>query len=225
MSVTLNFEPKSFTLPGLGIEVTETVIVTWGIMAVLIVGSYFSTRKLKDIPINEVPDRRRGVLELLVESIVSLVESTMGKDKRGFAPYMGTITLYIVLANTVGLIGLRPPTADLNTTFALSTLTFICIHYYSIKSKGLWDYLKGYLEPFVLFLPMNIIGEISTPFSMAFRLFGNMMGGTAIMALIYAALPIIFPILPHMYFDIFSGVIQTFIFVMLTMTFISGGID
>lgn len=221
----MEFAPKRFPIPGTGIEISETVITTWGIMLVLILFSYLATRRLRNIPIDETPDRRRGALELLVEGVIALVESSMGKGRRGFAPYMGTLALYLVIANLTGLIGIRPPTADLNTTLGLATLTFIAIHYYGIKAKGLFRYLKGFTEPFFLLLPMNLVSEVATPFSMAFRLFGNMVGGFIIMALIYAVAPAIIPIIPHMYFDIFAGVIQAFIFVMLTMTFISMSMD
>ncbi len=221
----MDFAPKRFFIPGTGIQISETVTTTWGIMLVLVIFSCLATRKLKDIPIHEVPDRRRGALELLVESLVNLVESTMGKERRGFTPYMGTLVLYLLIANLIGLIGIRPPTADLNTTLCLSTLTVTAVQYYGLKEKGLIRYLKGYLEPFVLFLPMNIMGEISPLISMGFRLFGNIIGGLIIMTMIYNVVPLLLPILPHMYFDIFSGVIQTFIFVMLTMTFISIAMD
>ena len=133
--------------------------------------------------------------------------------------------IFLVVANLVGLLGLRPPTADLNTTLGLATISFILIQGTGLKSKGLWGYIKGLFEPFALMFPLNVISEISTPFSMAFRLFGNILGGMIIMALIYSVVPILVPVFPHVYFDLFSGVIQAFIFTMLTMVFVSMASD
>ena len=132
-----------------------------------------------------------------------------------------------------------PPTADLNTTLSLALMTFFLIHYNGIKSNGIGSYLKGYTEPMKLITPINIIGEIATPISLSFRLFGNLVGGMIIMSLIYSGLasvsqglgigvPILqfgIPVVLHGYFDLFSGLLQTFIFAMLTMIFVSGKMD
>jgi F-type H+-transporting ATPase subunit a len=202
-----------------GFPITEVVTTTWIIMLVLIVFGWLGGRNLK-----KIPSTFQNIIELIVDSINKLTETTMGGDKLGFAPYMGTLALFLAIANLSGLLGIRPPTADLNTTFALSLLTFIAVQYFGIKSKGK-DYFKGFIEPFVLMFPLNVIGELANPISLSFRLFGNILGGLIIMALIYSAAPIIAPILPHIYFDLFSGVLQTFIFVMLTMVFISMAMD
>lgn len=199
-----------------GTGVTETVTTTWIIMVVLVVFAVISTRKFQD-----VPDPLQNIVEILVESIENLTKTTMGENKMGFAPYMGTLALYLLMANLAGLAALRPPTADLNTTMALSIITFISIHYYGMKVKGVGRYLKGFAEPIFFLLPLNIIGELATPLSLSFRLFGNILGGVVIMYLLYGVVPVLVPILPHMYFDLFAGVLQTFIFVMLSMVFIS----
>jgi F-type H+-transporting ATPase subunit a len=199
-----------------GIPITETVTTTWLIMAALVIVSIIITKRLE-----MVPKGKQNIAEIIVEGVVWLVDSTMGPGNHKFIPYIGTLVLYLLFANLIGLIGLRPPTADLNTTLALSSITFFCIHFFGMKSQGVLPYLKGFTEPMFFLLPLNIIGELATPFSLAFRLFGNILGGTIIMALLYSFAPILVPILPHMYFDIFAGVIQTFIFAMLTMTFIS----
>lgn len=203
-----------------GMEITETVTTTWLIMALLVIFAYISTRALE-----EIPRGVQNVVELFVESIENLTASTMGRDKLGFAPYMGTLAMYITAANLAGLFALRPPTADLNTTLALSFITFISIHYFGMKRKGAVKYLKEFAQPMPLLLPLNIIGELSTPISLSFRLFGNMLGGVIIMYLLYQAIPIIIPILPHVYFDLFAGILQSFIFVMLSMVFISLAMD
>lgn len=205
--------------------ISGTVTITWGIMAFLMIGLYLLAKALEQKPVEKPPGPVENLTELMVEGVTWLVEGTMGKKRLGFLPYIGALAFYLLVANLVGLIGITPPTSDLNTTLALASITFVNIQYYGLKRKGLRNYLKGFIEPIPLLLPLNIISEIALPFSMAFRLFGNMLGGVIIMGLIYRFAPILVPIIPHMYFDIFSGIIQTFIFVMLTMTFISVALD
>lgn len=218
-----------------GVPITETITTTWIIMAVLIVGSIILTRNL-----NRIPSGIQNVVELVVGGVYGLTEETMGKDKVSFAPYIGTLMLYLAIANLVGLLGIRPPTADLNMTLALALITFFMIHFNGIRRKGILKYLKGFTEPFFLLTPINLIGEVATPISLSFRLFGNLTGGSIIMALVYSALaafttklfgidiPILqvgIPAVLHIYFDMFSGLLQTFIFAMLTMVFVSGAMD
>lgn len=217
-----------------GVFITETVINTWIIMAVLVIVSIILTRNMK-----LVPEGKQNVAEIIVTMLTGLVGSSMGKDKIGFTPYMGTLMIYIMIANLWGLIGLRAPTADLNTTFALSILTFFLIHGFAIKRKGVGGWIKGqFLEPVAVLFPLNVISEIATPVSLAFRLFGNIVGGMIIMTLVYSALgSILSGILPipifmlgipavlHAYFDVFAGVLQSFIFTMLTMVFVSMAMD
>lgn len=214
----------SFNLFGIEFPITETIVNTWIIMAVIIILAYLGTRKFK-----MVPSGVQNVTELVVDGIYNLVRTTMGEKNMKFAPYIGTLAIFLAFANLSGLFTLRPPTADLNTTFALALITFALIHAGGIGTKGLGKYLRGYTQPFFLLLPINLIGELATPISLAFRLFGNVLGGVIIMSLLYGALgwvsilPI--PAIFHIYFDLFSGLIQTFIFIMLTMVFVSNARD
>lgn len=222
-----------FELPG-GIPVTETVTTTWIIMAVLTIFALVATRRF-----DKVPKGLQNVIELLVDMVYKLTAQTMGEDKKAFAPYIGTLMMYLICANLAGLFGFRPPTADVNTTMALALLTFFMIHFFGMKRKGVGTYLKGFLQPFPVMLPLNIIGELATPISLSFRLFGNIVGGLIIMNLLYGALgglsanlgisiPVLqtgIPAVLHLYFDVFAGVLQSFIFAMLTMVFVSGAMD
>lgn len=209
-----------------GFPITATMTNMWIIMVGITLFCVLSTRNLK-----RVPGKFQLIGETIVKGINGLTESTMGKNNMAFAPYMLTLFMYLAIANLLGLIGMRPPTADLTMTFALSLLTFFMTQFFGLKSKGLGGYLKGYLEPMPLLLPINIIGELANPISLAFRLFGNMLGGVIIMGLIYGGLTQVMylavgiPILAHLYFDIFSGLLQSFIFVMLSMVFISMAMD
>lgn len=209
-----------------GFPITATMGNMWIVMAVITIFCVLSTRNMQ-----RVPGKLQLVGEIIVNSINGLTESTMGKNNMAFAPYMLTLFMYLAIANLVGLVGLRPPTADLTMTFALSLLTFFMTQFFAIKSKGVGGFLKGFIEPMPLLLPINIIGELANPISLAFRLFGNMLGGVIIMGLIYGGLTQVMyfavgiPILAHLYFDIFSGLLQSFIFVMLSMVFISMAMD
>ena len=203
-----------------GIPITQTVTTTWFIMLLLVGLSIFLTRSMKI-----KAGKKQIVAEMLVDTIYNLTETTMGKRFKNFAPYIGTLLLFIGVANISGLLGLRPPTSDLNTTLGLALMTFVLIHFVGIKTKGIGGYLKGFLEPMPFLLPINLMGEIATPISLSFRLFGNILGGLIIMTLMYqalgwvAVLPI--PAIFHAYFDLFAGLLQSFIFAMLTMVFVS----
>jgi len=170
------------------------------------------------------PDKMQNVIEMVVEGFNGLVASTMGEDRKNFMPYIASLFLFIGFANLSGLLGLRPPTSDINVTAGLALMTFVAIHFYGLRLKG-WKHIKGLGEPFILFLPMNIVSELAKPVSLAMRLFGNIFGGAIIMAMISGAIALFVPVLPSLYFDIFSGLLQSFIFTMLTMVFITLAIE
>ncbi len=215
----MRFFPKVvFTVPLFGrtVPVTETVVVTWGIMLVLMALGFAAGKNLE-----QFPGRFQNAVEVFYEAIEGLVKSAMGEGKEGFVPYMGTLGLYILTANMIGLFTLRPPTADLSTTLTLAGITFALTQYENISSRGIKGYIKSFFEPLPFMFPLNIIGAVANPVSMAFRLFGNILGGMVIMGLVYSVVPAVVPVPLHFYFDIFAGVLQAFIFVMLTMTLIA----
>lgn len=217
-----------------GFRLTETLTTMWILTALIMLVVLFVTRNFEKIP----KGIQNGV-EIFVDAIYGLTASTMGENKIQFAPYIGTLLIFVAVMNLSGMFAIRPPTADLNTTLSIALMTFFLIHYNGIKAQGIGGYLKGYTEPMALITPINIIGEIATPISLSFRLFGNLVGGMIIMSLIYSALanlslklgvgiPILqfgIPVVLHGYFDLFSGLLQTFIFSMLTMIFVSGKMD
>lgn len=220
-------------------RVSTTVTTSWLIIAVLAVVSYFLTRNLKKVPTSKV----QIFLEYAVITLKNLVTSTMGekavKQMPNMVPYIGSLFVFFVCSNLIGLLGFRSPTTDLDTTLAFSLITVFLIYYGGIKDKGL-GYLKGFLDPIPLMLPMNIVSEIARPISLSFRPFGNILGGAVIMSLIYQFLGWLSTLVPgvtipfaqfaipvplHLYFDLFAGVLQSFIFVMLTMVFVSNATD
>ena len=204
---------------------TSHVALFW-IVVTLVVFTLFANRAIKKADPNQVPGPFLNVVEFIVETFDSLTRSTMGQKGKSFSNYIGTLFMFILVANISGLFGLRPPTADYGTTLSLALITFVLIHYNGFKYEKAGHVTKLF-QP-VLLTPINIIGEIATPLSMSLRLFGNVLSGTVMMGLIYGLLPkllqlFIWPVFGalHAYFDVFSGAIQTYVFCMLTMTFIA----
>lgn len=219
---------KLFEVNGQPIYLTQTVVNTWvivGVMALIAIIIRISMKHFKEVP----ETKFQTVIEMAVGTINDFVVNTMGPAGKKFAGYYGPLVIFIAVCNLSGLIGLRPPTADFATTLAFALITFFMIHGFGIRSKGI-KYFKGFLEPIPFLLPINIVGELATPVSLSFRLFGNILGGTIIMGLVYAMFPkiVIFLGIPaalHCYFDVFAGVLQAFIFTMLSMTFVSSAME
>lgn len=213
-----------FTMLGKEIYIHDSVVNSWVIVLLLSILAIVVNRKIKNANIEEKPSGLLLIMEIFVETIESLVKTTMGATRIGFAPFIGTLAIYLACANLFGLLGLTPPTSDYNVTLALAIITTVLIHFYGVKTNGIGKYLKGFFEPIPLLFPINVLGEIATPISLSFRLFGNILSGVIIMALVYSGLnsismlitPFVAPVL-HAYFDLFAGLIQTFIFIMLTM--------
>ena len=143
----------------------------------------------------------------------------MGEHWKSFAPYFGTIGLYLGLANMIGLFGITPPTKDLNVTAGLALMSCGLIYGSSFRYKGLKGGLHKFLEPTPLLLPINLMEVIIRPLSLCMRLFGNVLGAFIIMELIKLAIPVGLPLAASMYFDVFDGIIQTVVFVFLTAMF------
>lgn len=219
----MNIE-MTLTMFGQEIFIPSSIVNSWIIVILLSIFAIVINRKLKKVKSDEKPSGIINVIELVVEGLESLVKSTMGPKNIGFTPYIGTLAIYLVVANLFGLIGFTPPTSDYNVPLALAIITFAMTQYYGMKSKGLGGYAKSFFEPLPFLFPLNVIGEIANPVSLSFRLFGNILSGVIIMGLLYGALGILSPIVApvfHVYFDLFAGLIQTFIFMMLTMVFVS----
>ncbi|MBQ9118504.1 MAG: F0F1 ATP synthase subunit A [Lachnospiraceae bacterium] len=197
------------------------------VMLVLIVFALIANRVIRKADPEKAPGPFLNVIELLVETVDNLTKTNMG-EKHGlkFSNYIGTIFAFILLANISGLFGLRPPTADYGVTLGLALITFVLIHYNGFKHQKM-AHITNLFKP-ALLTPINIIGEIATPLSMSLRLFGNVVSGTVMMGLIYGLLgkiALIWPSVLHAYFDLFSGAIQTYVFSLLTMVFISNNFE
>lgn len=212
-----------FEVSGERIYVTETMLATWVVMAVLIIFGFIVKSKLQSF--QEVPvSKFQNVVEFLVEALNNLSEDVLGEDLRHLGGYFFGVFMFVLASNYAGIVGLRPPTSDLTTTLPLALTTFILIHYVGI-SRQKFGYIKGYFAPFFLFMPLNVMGELAKPISLCFRLFGNILGGMILLQLCYMMLGMfafVFPAVPHIMFDFFGGALQSYIFIMLSMTFIKG---
>ena len=216
-----------YELFGQELWITNTHISLLLVVLTLTIFALFANRAIKKADPNEVPGTFLNIIEYLVELVDGLTRNNMGeKHYSKFSNYIGTLFAFLIVANLSGLFGLRPPTADYGVTLGLALITFVLIHYNGFKYEKAGHVTKLF-QP-ILLTPINIIGEIATPMSMSLRLFGNILSGTVMMGLLYGLLPkllqfFIWPIFGglHAYFDVFSGAIQSYVFCMLTMVFIS----
>ena len=199
------------------------------VMLIIIIFAIAANRAMKKA--TEVPTGFQNVVELMVEKLDGMVDSPMGKNAPRFYNYIGTVFIFILLSNISGLLGLRPPTADYGVTLPLGILTFVLIHFNQFKYqklKDIWVDMCSPLPPWLpIWLPINLISEIAVPVSLSLRLFANVLSGTVMMALVYGLLgwfATIWPAALHVCFDLFSGAIQTYVFCMLTMTYINNAI-
>lgn len=191
------------------------------VMGVILIFAMAANRKVRHA--KEIPDGFQNVTELIVELLDKMVQSGMGAYAGKFANYIGTIFIFIFISNISGLFGLRAPTADYGVTLPLGLITFGIIQYNNLKYNKFGAF-TGLFRPLPLLFPINLIGEIAAPFSLSLRLFGNILSGTVMMSLIYSLLAPIaigWPGFLHIYFDVFSGAIQTYVFCMLTMVFVT----
>lgn len=175
----------------------------------------------------------KGVL-LVAEMVIGLCRSIIGdnlkKTTNHYLPFFGTLIMMMAVSNLLGLLGLQPPTSNLSVNVTLAVMMFLLIQYTNIKENGLGPRLKQWLDPYPFLAPLNIIGDLALPVSLSLRLFGNLLAGTIIMSLMYSLLKTIMPFgvigfavtpLLHAYFDVFSGLIQTYIFFTLASFFLS----
>ncbi len=211
-----------FTIPVFGgIRVLESVVVTWIIMAVLVLLSVCLVRNLKV----ESPGRMQLALEAGVSFLYDFFDGLVGKKGRKYIPYLCTVLIYISVANVIGLFGFKPPTKDLNVTGALALMSIVLVEYAGIREKKVAGWLKSFAKPVAVVTPINILELFIRPLSLCMRLFGNVLGGFVIMELIKLIVPVIVPLPFSFYFDIFDGLIQAYVFVFLTALFINEAVE
>lgn len=201
------------------IGVTRPVVTTWAIMAILAVASWTMTRKL-----GPTPTRRQAVLELLVTGMTAQIEEVIRSDPRPLLPLLGTLFIFLLTANISGILpGVQAPTAHLETPAALALIVFLAVHVFGVRTRGLIGYLGSFAQPKLIMLPLNVLSEITRTFSLMVRLFGNIMSGEFLIALVLALAGLLVPI-PLMALDLLTGAVQAYIFAILAMVFIAGAI-
>ena len=201
-----------------GIPINATVFYTWVVMALLTVFAILITRNLRpDVP----PNRWRTILEVIVQGIESQIEEVTGRRERHLLHYAGTLFLFVAVSNLLLVVpGFTPPTASLSTTPALALSVLIAVPLFGITSRGLGGYLGTYLEPSPIMLPFNIISEVSRGISLAIRLYGNIMSGAVIAAILLSVAPFFFPVVMDV-LGLLTGLIQAYIFAILATVYIS----
>lgn len=211
-----------FTIPVLGgIDVAESVVVSWIIMALLTGLACLLTRNLKV----ENPKKGQVMLETAVSALHNLVSEMVGEEGRRYVPYLMTVLLYIGISNIIGLFGFKPPTKDLTVTIALGVMSILLIEYAGIYARGVKGWLKSFAQPVAIMTPFNILEIVIRPLSLCMRLFGNVLGAFVIMELIKQIVPVAVPVPFSLYFDIFDGLIQAYVFVFLTSLFIKEAVE
>ncbi len=209
-----------FTSISFNIVITEVIVTSWIIMALLILWAYLATRKLK-----AVPTGLQNSAEIVVETVNNFVKGLMGEHHyRTFAPYIGTLGLYLLFSNTLGaLFFAKPPTRDFSIPVALAIMTITLVIGSSIKYRGVKGWFKSLFAPTPIMFPFNLLEYIIKPLSLCMRLFGNILGAYILMHML-----IHFPVVPSvacLYFDLFDGGLQAFVFVLLTTLYVSEAIE
>lgn len=208
--------------------ITTTAIGGWIVTATLLLLAFVIGRKFKNASETDTPGTLQNIAELGMEMLENMTTGILNHNARKFANYIGTIFLFILFCNLSGLFGLRAPTADFGVTFLLGMFTFFIVNYQGIKNHGV-GHFTGLFQPIPLLFPINLIGEFANPISISLRLFANLLSGVIIMGLWYGMLPwfakIGIPAALHVYCDLFSGCIQTYVFCMLTMVYINDKMD
>jgi len=202
------------------LAITRPVVTTWAIMAVLTLVSWLVTRRLK-----LHPDRRQTVLELIVTGIMAQIDQVIRKNPRPFLPLLGTLFIFLVAANLSGILpGVEAPTGKLETPAALALIVFVAVHYFGVRARGFLGYLASFAKPKLIMLPLNIVSEVTRTFSLMVRLFGNVMSGEFVIALVVALAGLFVPI-PLMALEILVGLVQAYIFTVLATVFIGAAVD
>lgn len=210
----------SFNLFGYDVGVTESVVGEWIVVAFIGTLFFILGRNLKVKP----EGKRQAAAEMVFGFFAGLIHDGMGPQFKKYTTYISSVICFSMFSNLSGLFGLRPPTADLSVVGAWGIMTFILVERYKLKTGKIKGFLKSFLDPVPVMLPFNIIGEFANPVSQTFRHYGNILGGMIIDTIIYWALgmfAVVIPAFLSLYFDIFASVVQAYIFVSLTMAYVS----
>lgn len=204
------------------LKLNATIVYTWAAMALLVGFSWLATRRLSTAP---QMSRWQNFLEIVVTFVRGQIKDITRADPSPYLPFIGTIFIFVSTCNVLMVVpGYISPTASLSTTLALALCVFIAVPIFGISQQGLGSNLKHYVQPSIMMLPFNLIGELSRTLALAVRLFGNVMSGTKIAAILLAITPLFFPVVMNA-FGLLTGLIQAYIFSILALVYIASGID
>ena len=211
-----------FTIPLFGgIAIPESLVVTWGIMAILVILALWLTHDMKIDHIS----KRQAFAEFLVTKLETLTGNVVGEKGKCYVPYLLTVLLYLALSNIAGIFGFKSPTKDLGVTASLALMSIVLVEAAGIRARTVKGWLKSFTKPVAIVTPINILEVFTRPLSLCMRLFGNVLGSFVIMELIKMVVPYVLPAVLSLYFDLFDGILQAYVFVFLTGLYIQDAID
>ncbi|MEL6248390.1 MAG: F0F1 ATP synthase subunit A [Cyanobacteria bacterium J06648_16] len=218
----MNLTPDQILIPLGPLTVNATLVFTWFVMGLLILVSWWVTRKLS--PSTRISPGQ-NLLEVLVLGVKSQIRDISEQDPDPYLPFVGTLFIFIATSNLLSILpGYQPPTGSLSTTAALAICVFVAVPLFGIRRQGWRSYLRQYVQPTPIMLPFNLISDVSRIISLAVRLFGNVMSGTMIVAILLSIAPLFFPVVMQA-LGLLTGLIQAYIFAVLAMVFIAAATE
>lgn len=212
----------AFTIPIFGgIDVAESTVISWVIMAIIMILTLVLTRNMKV----ENPGKLQVGVEYVVESLQNIVRGIVGHEGERYVPYLATVLVFLGISNVFAVTGMKPPTKDLNVSAAVALMSIVLVQVASIRQNRVKGWLKGFTKPIAVVTPINIMELAIRPLSLCMRLFGNVLGAFVVMKLLEHLVPVILPAVFSLYFDFFDGLIQAYVFVFLTGLFIKEAIE
>jgi F-type H+-transporting ATPase subunit a len=202
------------------VPISRVVVTTWGLVAALATAAWLATRHLR----SDAPGRLQSALEITVETIANQIRDTLRAPPERFLPLLGTLFVFLVFANLSAIVpGVDPPTAHVETPAALAVVVLVSTHVFGVRGRGLRAHLADYIKPNPLLLPLNILAEVTRTFSLAVRLFGNVMSHELVLGIVLALAGLLVPV-PLMVLGVLIGVVQAYIFTILAAVFIGGAV-
>ena len=212
----------AFTIPIFGgIEVAESTVISWVIMAIIVILTLVLTRNMRV----EKPGKLQVGVEYAVTALQNLVRGIIGHEGERYVPYLSTVLVFLGISNIFAIFGMKPPTKDLNVTAALALMSIILVQAASIRQNKVGGWLKGFTKPSKVITPLNVMELAIRPLSLCMRLFGNVMGAFVVMKLLEPLVPVILPAVFSLYFDFFDGLLQAYVFVFLTGLYIKEAVE
>ena len=212
----------AFTIPIFGgIDVAESTVISWVIMAIIMILTLVLTRNMKV----ENPGKLQVGVEYVVESLQNIVRGIVGHEGERYVPYLATVLVFLGISNVFAVTGMKPPTKDLNVSAAVALMSIVLVQIASIRQNQVKGWLKGFTKPIAVVTPINIMELAIRPLSLCMRLFGNVLGAFVVMKLLEHLVPVILPAVFSLYFDFFDGLIQAYVFVFLTGLFIKEAVE